>query len=90
LSSFRGGLEFGNPFNVIQSRHILVFIFEIFSLVYLWHEENFPGKKASLVKYVASYLQKQQGDELKAYADAYRVNVIPYDWRLNDKNNAED
>ena len=38
---------------------------------------------------VASYLQ-QQGDELKAYADAYRVNVIPYDWRLNDNKNVND
>ena len=47
-------------------------------------EENFPVEKASLINYVASYLQKQQGDELKAYADAYRVNFIPYDWRLND------
>ena len=68
-----------------------LFIFKWYKRDYLkWYEENFPGEKASLIKYVASYLQKQEGDELKAYADAYRVNFIPYDWRLNDNKNAKD
>lgn len=50
-----------------------------------WLEKHYPDRRASLLGYVALYVDDQTAGEL-AKAGDYDVEFVPYDWALNDRN----
>jgi len=50
-----------------------------------WLEKHHPDRRASLLGYVALYVDDQTAGEL-AKAGGYGVEFVPYDWTLNDQN----
>ncbi len=49
-----------------------------------WLQHQFPGRKATLLDYVALYVSAEKAEELQRAA-SYAVRFLPYDWRLNDQ-----
>lgn len=49
-----------------------------------WLQHQFPGRKATLLDYVALYVSAEKAEELQRAA-SYAVRFIPYDRRLNDQ-----
>jgi len=49
-----------------------------------WLQRKFPGRKATLLDYVALYVSAEKVEELQRAA-SYDIRFIPYDWRLNDQ-----
>ncbi len=50
-----------------------------------WLKNRYPEKKNySLLDYVAHYVDRDIGKELRGSAADYKILFIPYDWRLND------
>jgi hypothetical protein len=52
-----------------------------------WYQDRFPGQKATLLSYVASYAPSEKAEALRMEESSYQVRFIPYDWRLNDQSN---
>ncbi len=54
-----------------------------------WYRARYPISSASLIDYVVLYLPKEKAEHLKANAQNYQVEFVPYDWKLNDQNASE-
>ena len=51
-----------------------------------WYEENFPGRRADLIAYIALYLPEGPAGRLLGDVAHYEVRFTTYDWSLNDQN----
>ncbi len=51
-----------------------------------WYQERYPGRRASLLDYIALYLPPARMKALQAVGDRYTISYVPYDWGLNDQN----
>jgi hypothetical protein len=50
-----------------------------------WYRQMFPDHAATLLNYAALYTSPERTEELRRAA-SYPIRFIPYDWRLNDRN----
>ena len=51
-----------------------------------WYQERYPGRRASLLDYIALYLPPARMKALQEVGDRYTISYVPYDWGLNDQN----
>ena len=51
-----------------------------------WYQERYPGRRASLLDYIALYLPPARMRVLQEVGDRYTIRYLPYDWGLNDQN----
>lgn len=54
-----------------------------------WYRVHYPQREATLINYVALYLPKDKAKQLIDTASEFKVNFVPYDWRLNDQNTTD-
>ena len=50
-----------------------------------WYAAKYPGREASLLRYIELYLSPKRTAELKKIGNDYSLRFVPYDWRLNDQ-----
>ena len=55
-----------------------------------WFNHRFPEKKATLLNYIGLYLSSEKKEEVLKHSPSYKIDFIPYDWRLNDRLTASD
>ncbi len=50
-----------------------------------WYNQQFPHEQASLLQYIALYVDAHQADFLKTQSEDYSLEFVPYNWALNDQ-----
>ena len=50
-----------------------------------WYSKHYPQQEATLINYIALYLDDEQADFLHHHGSAYSLEFVPYDWALNDQ-----
>ena len=51
-----------------------------------WVREYDPQQEATLINYIALYLNDEQAQFVRTQGSAYALEFVPYDWRLNGQN----
>jgi hypothetical protein len=49
-----------------------------------WYQKRHPSQKATLLKAIAMHVSGSLAEELPKFYH-YKVQFVPYDWRLNDQ-----
>ena len=69
-----------------ERRILLSSIFKWYKRDFLkWYGDRFPQQEPSLLNYITLYLPGGMREEIKRRAASYRLEFMPYDWRLNDR-----
>lgn len=50
-----------------------------------WYSQQYPEQEASLLKYIALYVDEEQVAFLNDQSKGYSLEFVPYDWDLNDQ-----
>jgi len=50
-----------------------------------WYREHYPEQEATLLQYVALYLEPERARNLRENSSTFGVEFVPYDWGLNDQ-----